>query len=226
MFNIILQLIIGFLLADIVTGGFHWLEDSYFDYCTDIPIIGTIAQDNELHHYFPRSMLAYSYLDHITVSLPLTLLIVGTIYLLNNNIMKYKFFLISFVFFCTVSNIIHRFSHLRECETSAGLKFLQRTGILCSHEHHKLHHQTINEKYCVISEYNNYILDSIGFWRGLEQGIYVCTGLQPKRKLSYNSYSEIHNRMHENNKLSCPDSPTKEDVDELIRRLKEFKNCE
>ena len=92
MFNIILQLIIGFLLADIVTGGFHWLEDSYFDYCTDIPIIGTIAQDNELHHYFPRSMLAYSYLDHITVSLPLTLLIVGTIYLLNNNIMKYKFF--------------------------------------------------------------------------------------------------------------------------------------
>jgi len=31
--------------------------------------------------------------------------------------------------------------------------------------------------------------------------------------------------MHENNKLACPDIPTLKDVDELKRRLNNFKEC-
>lgn len=223
----LLQIIIGFLLADIVTGGFHWFEDSYLDYCSNIPIINTIAQDNELHHYFPRSIIAYSYLDHLTVNLPLTLAVMGVVYLFSNKMFFYKnrIFFASFIFFCIISNIIHRFSHMRDCEKSPFLLFLQRTGILCSHEHHKIHHQTIDQKYCVTSEFNNYILDSIGFWRGLEYIIYCLTGVKPNRKLAYDDYKEIQNYMHDNNKLTCPDTPTLKDVDELKRRLKEFKEC-
>ena len=30
-YHILLQIVIGFLLADIVTGVFHWFEDTYLD---------------------------------------------------------------------------------------------------------------------------------------------------------------------------------------------------
>ena len=225
--SILIETILGFLLADIVTGGFHWFEDSYLEYCSDIPILNTIAQDNELHHYFPRSMIAYSDIDNITVSLPITLGILGLFYLFNKKFFyTYKVFIVSFAFFCIISNIIHKFSHMRDCEKSSFLLFLQSLGILSSHNHHKIHHQTIDQKYCVISEYNNYILDSIGFWRFIEYVIFGLTGVKPNRKLAYDDYKKIQNYMHENNKLTCPDIPTLEDVDELKRRLREFKHCE
>ena len=52
--NFIFQIIIGFLLADFLSGFFHWFEDTYLDYCTNIPILSTVSKDNELHHYWLR----------------------------------------------------------------------------------------------------------------------------------------------------------------------------
>ena len=223
---IFLQIIIGFLLADIVTGVFHWFEDTYLDYCIDTPILNVIAKDNELHHYFPRSIIAYSYLDNIGIPLIITTSVLFMVYLLNKSIFNNNVYLIvSFAFFCIMSNVIHRFSHMRECENNGFINFLQKTGIFCSHHHHSLHHTNINEKYCVITEYNNYILDSIHFWRGLEHMIFLFTNIKPNRKQSYDDYYPIHNHMHENAKLKCPDTPTKKDVDELIHNLKVYKNC-
>ena len=221
----ILQIFLGFIFADIISGGFHWFEDTYLDYCIDLPIISSIAQDNELHHYFPRSIIAYSYIDQILVTLPLTLIILFLLYLLDNPIFKFPYFIISLAFFSTISNIIHRFAHMRECENNYIINILQKTGILCSHKHHSLHHILINEKYCVMSEYNNYILDSIYFWRILEYIIYLFLNIKPNRKKSYDDYFKIQNYMHENDKLECPDIPTKQDIDELIYKLKEYKNC-
>ena len=220
---IILQIILGFLLADILSGMFHWFEDTYLDYCIDIPFINQISKDNELHHYFPRSILAYSYLDNITVSLPIFIIISIILYVINKNIFKYTYFIFSLGIFSIISNIIHRFSHMRDCETNIIIKFLHKTGVLCSHSHHLLHHKRITEKYCVVSEYNNYVLDSIYFWRILENIIYLLTGISPSRK---NDYFSIHNYMHENAKLICPDTPTKKDIVVLIQKLKDYKKCD
>ena len=53
--NIYIQIILGFILADFVAGIFHWYEDTYF--CINIPLLRNIAKNNELHHYFPRSII-------------------------------------------------------------------------------------------------------------------------------------------------------------------------
>ena len=42
--------------------------------------------------------------------------------------------------------------------------------------------------------------------------------------MKYDDYYEIHNYMHENAKLECPDTPTKLQVDELIHKLQKYKN--
>lgn len=222
--NIAVEIIIGFILADIVTGILHWLEDTYLSYCINIPILSNISKDNELHHYFPRSILAYSYIEHITYSLPFSIIAFTLILLLNKKfVFKHIYIFISFFVFSISSNILHRFSHMRDCEKSNVLKSIQKTGILCSHDHHSKHHENNLEKYCVISEYNNYILDNINFWRTLEYLIYMITGLKPDRKQAYNEYKAIHNHMHLNAKNICPDTPTKKDVDILIKKLHEYK---
>ena len=224
MSSIFLQLLLGFIFADIITGGFHWFEDTYLDYCIDIPLINKIAKENEMHHYFPRSILAYSYFVNIDLSCIFAVIIISIICILNNKILNYPYFIICFGFFCIISNLLHRFSHMRDCENNSIITSLQKLGILCSHSHHSQHHNSVGEKYCIIMEYSNYVLDSLYFWRILEIIILLLTGIKPHRKKSYDSYP-IQNHMHENAKLICPDTPTKEDIKELERKLKIYKNC-
>jgi hypothetical protein len=109
-------------------------------------------------------------------------------------------------------------------ENNRFINFLQSTGILCSHKYHSVHHKGASDKYCVISVYSNYILDSIYFWRALEYIIFLFTGIKPTIK-PYDDYYIIQNHMHENVKLKCPDKPTKKDIDELKYILKHYKNC-
>jgi hypothetical protein len=225
-YNTILQILIGFILADIISGTFHWFEDTYLDYCIDIPIISEIAKDNEMHHYFPRTLLAYSYLENIQISILITLTIIFLLFLiLKKSLFKYPYFITSLIFFIINANIFHRFSHMRDCENNYIVILLQKTGILCSHKFHSIHHTKIDEKYCVISEYTNIFLDSIYFWRFLEYIIYLFTNIKPNRKQSYDDYYKIHNYMHENAKLECPDRPTKKDIYELSQKLKLYKKC-
>jgi len=223
---ILLQIFIGYLLADFMCGILHWFEDTYIEYCLDIPIIRDIAKDNEMHHYFPRSILSYGYMEHMTYSLPISIFSLILLYFIDKTIfVKYPYFIVTFFIFTAGSNIFHRFSHMRDCENNDLVKCLQTCGLLCSHEHHSVHHKTSREKYCVISVYNNYILDAILFWRGLEYVILCTTGIKPTKKLQYEGYHSIHNHMHENAKLECPDKPTKKDVKELHEKLERFIEC-
>jgi len=81
--NIILQIIIGFFLADFLSGLFHWIEDTYLDYCINIPILKDISKGNEMHHYFPRAILAYSYVEHVINSSILAFIVIFVIFLIN-----------------------------------------------------------------------------------------------------------------------------------------------
>ena len=222
--NIYLQIIIGFFIADILGGIIHWFEDTYLSYCVNIPILSYVSKENELHHYYPRSILSYSYLELLTYTLPITIFVILIPYLLNPKFFfNYKYIFISLFIFGSICNIIHLFSHMRDCEKNIILKTIQKVGIFCSHEHHLIHHKNGLEKYCVISEYNNHILDNINFWRNLEYIIFIVTGIKPDRKQSYDNYKIIHNYMHENSKKKCPDKPTKQDVKILIDKLHKHK---
>ena len=108
-----------------------------------------------------------------------------------------------------------------------GRIFLQKLGIMCSSDHHKLHHGSYNgEKYGILNNYTNYIYDSINLWGGLESIIYTITGIKTNRKKPYSEYKEIQCYLHENAKIACPDAPTKNDIEFLKKKLDEFYNCD
>ena len=224
--NIIIQIILGFFIADIVGGFFHWFEDRYINYCTTIPIIKDIAEDNELHHYFPRAILAYSYTEHVINPIIIAFIGIFIIFLINNSfVLTYKYLFLSLLFFSSIMNIIHRFSHMRDCENNEIVKFLQKIGLILNHESHGVHHEEANQKYCIATIYTNFVLDSLHFWRMLEYIIYLITGIKPKPYAPYDLYYPIHDYRHINSKLKCPDKPTKKDVQELKEMLKNFKQC-
>ena len=91
--NIILQILIGFYIVEIFSGSIHWFEDSYFNYCTDIPILTDVIKANELHHFFPRSMLYYSYFENIKITFYITILIfIISFYFFKKTIMKLYYY--------------------------------------------------------------------------------------------------------------------------------------
>ena len=210
MFWIFYEIVFGYFLADVLTGTFHWFEDTYLDYCTTVLFLSSISRDNDLHHYYPRSMLTYSYLENIMFPTVSTSILVLIITQFTNN---YRILLLTFGILSSTSNLIHRFSHMKRSENMKIVLFLQDIGIFCSVGHHKLHHTHFDRSYCVISEYSNYVLDKINYWRLLEYIIYKITGVIPLRK----NY-DIRN-------VNPLQEPTKKIVEESIEYLRKINNC-
>jgi hypothetical protein len=223
---IVLQIILGIFLADVFGGAAHWFEDTYIHYCTTIPFFSEIAKHNELHHYFPRAMLEGSYYMNIESTIVFAIILFIILYVLfPSTFPKYPiFYIVFFVFLCLV-NLFHRFAHQRDCETNFIILKLQKLGILCSHEHHRLHHvMQPDGKYCTIVPATNYLLDTFYFWRILELIISIF-GVKPDRKPVYNHYESIQNYMHENAKKECPKRPTENDVNILLKNLENHIKC-
>lgn len=221
--NPVIQIFLGYILADLFGGIFHWFEDTYLDYDSTFPLLNEISKHNELHHYFPRTIVGYSYFENILTTLPIIFLFFLIIVcFFQKSVLKNPFFYASLLIFGLLTNIFHRWSHMRECELPSIVLFLQNIGLLCSHKFHRIHHTQNNDSgYCPISIYLNLFLDNIGFWRFLENIIYFITGVKPNRKGKYDDYTEIQTRLHENAKMECPDIPTRDEIDKLIILLDE-----
>jgi ubiquitin-conjugating enzyme E2 variant len=223
--NFIVEIIIAIILADFVVGIFHWMEDTYFCYNSTNPIIQRIAKDNELHHYYPRDIVTYSYLENMQVTLPLTMIILLIVFLINKKfVMKHKYAVFIFALLCSTSNIFHRFLHLRECEKSKILLFLQKNCILSNSYQHKIHHVNANNNYCVILYFTNVFLEKIHFWYFLENATYILFGIKQNETKKYEYYKKIQNEFHElTEKNECPTILTKQELTGLQQTLQKFK---
>ncbi len=226
--EIIIEIIFAYLTADILVAFGHWFEDNYINYCIDNKLFRQIAINNEMHHYFPREMTAYSYYKNMQVTFILSVITMILLFLILGNkfIFKHPYFFISLFIFITISNLFHRFSHERDCEKYAVVEWLQNAGIILTHEHHRIHHMSnIGEKYAVLNDYTNYIYDNIGLWRGLENIIYTLTGVKPNRIKSYNDYNSIHTELHKDAKTICPKKLSSEEIVYLKEQLDKMYNC-
>ena len=187
-FQIILQIILGFYLVEFFGGMLHWFEDSYLNYCTNIPILSDIVKANELHHFFPRSILYYSYFENIKVTLYIIIVLFIICFIFfKSTMIKYKYLFGSLFFFSLCINIIHKYSHMRDCELPYIIRKLQKNNIIMSHEEHSIHHRNAADKYFVMNKYTNTFFDKIKFFNIIEGIIYKITGISPNKK-TYDSY--------------------------------------
>ena len=226
--HFVLQIVLGLVIADIAIAFLHWIEDTYFSYCMRVPVLSKIAKDNELHHYFPRDIVTYSYMENMAVTFPMAVvLLLVALALMPSVVMKYKYMFGTIFVITSTANIFHRFTHMRECELPVIIKIMQDAGILVGHTHHKLHHESSKSRYGVVMPVTNYALDGMGFWRGLEAIIRQASGVLPTRTMSYQDYVSVLQTtpLHDTNVMECPPRPTKTELGKLKTRLEDYYVC-
>ena len=168
--------IYAYLLADFLTGAFHWLKDSYFTPKT--PVIGKLLiWGSRLHHVRPRYILEFSDREIFWGSAKWTLLwMVPLVCLIGPS-----FFLLVLFLSISSNDVIHKYSHLKKCECPKWVSQLQRYRIIQSGEEHRLHHiEPYQINYCTITPHLNVWLEKYAFWRKMEDIIEKHIGIKAR----------------------------------------------
>ncbi|MEJ2116323.1 MAG: fatty acid desaturase CarF family protein [Gammaproteobacteria bacterium] len=176
LWEIFIKIIFCILIADFISGFFHWLEDTYGE--EDWPIVGSlIIKPNVIHHLNVRHFLKNSWFTSARVLLLIGLIVIYALYLLNS---------LNWMVFLTIliginANEIHKWAHRSESENGKVITALQKLTLIQTPHHHCKHH--INKKdthYCIITNYLNVVLDRLKVWRIIEIMIYIITGNKPR----------------------------------------------
>ena len=170
----IVYIIASWLAADFIAGVFHWWEDTYLTQ-SDSFLGRLIGGPNQLHHSSPSAFLMGSYW-HRNYTTIIPSMIALALCLCFEPIRSGWLTML----FVSQANQIHCFAHSGR-RNPAWVMILQRVGIFQSARHHNLHHGSPFEvRYCVMSNYLNWILDGSGFWRALEYIGFIVTGIRPR----------------------------------------------
>jgi len=165
---VVLEVIITLLVADFISGLFHWLEDAYGR--EEWPITGRlVTRPNILHHHNPRYFTRHGWCHSSWLLLCLGLLVLLCAWL--SGFLTWHVWL--FVALGVNANQIHKWAHRSPVENGPIITFLQCIWLLQTPRHHAQHHtDPKNSHYCVLTGFVNPILDTIRLWDALEAVIW------------------------------------------------------
>lgn len=155
-----------YLAADLLAGFWHWWEDRYSD--VSWPLVGRwIAKPNQLHHDEPQAFLNQGYWSrNWTAIVPAAVAF----------LIAWPHPICGVFAFVSQANEIHAWAHSKG-KVSWWVSMLQETGLFQSPRHHAVHHrQPFGERYCVMTDWLNPILDGLHFWRTLEYLAFITLG--------------------------------------------------
>lgn len=163
-FDLLGQIVFGWLLADFISGLGHWFEDEIAR--PEWPIIGAaVVAPNLLHHEQPLAFKDSGVVGRNAITWALTA-VIGALLLLTFGAQPW-------VFTAMAGGIVVNEAHLwAHCpaETNRFIRALQETGLLQSPRIHAAHHRhEMNSAYCILTSWLNPPLDAIGFWRAIER---------------------------------------------------------
>lgn len=178
MFNQILFFVEALLLADLLTGLVHWLEDTYGNPNTQFMGIGKhIVIPNLVHHIRPRELTQGTWFSRVWTSAVFLLILLFLLWVFNcDSPMVYMVFAIA-----VWGNEVHCWSHRSPKENGKLITFLQKSYIIQSPKQHGKHHfSPYASHFCALTPYLNPILEMIYFWRILEFALKLI-GIKPFR---------------------------------------------
>lgn len=163
-FDIVWRTLVIVLIADFLSGLFHWLEDTFWD--LDTPILGRwVVRHNIVHHHDPRAFVAKSWFRSARSTLALSVMGLAAAAALG----WFNWMTVLLAVLCANANQFHKWAHRTRSENGPIIVSLQRWHILQTPAHHAVHHRGGKDtNYCVITNLVNPALELVRFWRGLE----------------------------------------------------------
>ncbi|XVF03905.1 hypothetical protein REPUB_Repub05bG0033700 [Reevesia pubescens] len=148
---------VGYILADLLTGVYHWGIDNYGDAST--PIFGSQIEGFQGHHKSPWGITRRQFANNLHV--PARII---TLTLLPINILCNDPVIQGFVSICAggimFSQQFHAWSHGTKSKLHPLVVALQDAGVLVSRSQHSAHHRPpYNSNYCIVSGVWNKLLD-------------------------------------------------------------------
>jgi len=171
--TIVLYILLAILVADLLTGIFHWWEDRYGN--PNWFILGKyVIEPNIRHHKEPMSFCKGNYWTRNWTTLVPTLLLSIGCYMVG-------YYFLSLVFICaSQSNEIHCWEHTK---TNKFIRFLQNYNILQNKKCHALHHKRpYDTNYCVMTMVVNPVLNKLNFWYYLEKLVFTIFRVKPRKE--------------------------------------------
>lgn len=187
-----LPVVIGFVVAnlfvDFISGVCHWAADTWGKFET--PIFGpTLIRAFRMHHIDPQDITLHSFAETCAnSSYPVPFVIGITYYFCSASFISQSltWMIIFGVPLGILTNQCHKWAHMVHTKPPAVIVFLQKSGLIISHEKHHKHHQgDFDTDYCIINGWMNPILEKIGFWRKAEALITKFTGFKPREDDDY-----------------------------------------
>ena len=167
-------LVVGYLLADLLSGTVHWFCDSFF--APDTPLIGPrVIHPFRDHHDHPDAITGYGFLEqdstnYVVIIPPLLFALrAGGPDVTSALAVFAHGLLFAFAVGSLGTNVFHKWAHASS--VPPGVRWLQRCGIILSPEAHDLHHNAYTHGYCVTHGWMNVILDPFDFFGRSERFI-------------------------------------------------------
>lgn len=150
MFEIVGQVLVGWLAADFLTGAFHFFQDRYLK--ATWPIVGKwIGEPNELHHRDPMAFTHGSFAQRNLEAIALSLALGAgwiTLFGVSAGIVS------AMVAGC-LSTQIHLWAH-KPRSAPKFVKALQQAGVFQSPAGHARHHRPPStNSYCIVTDWLN-----------------------------------------------------------------------
>ncbi len=176
--DILLKILVIVLIADFISGFVHWLEDAYAR--PDMPLVGSIATENLLHHSKPRDFLKKNWWQSSYDLIGIGLAVCAIAWAIYGAI---SIWLLLLLVISINANQIHKWSHQNRAERPWVVSKLQDWKILQGVRQHGKHHSgQKNTYYCVITNVLNPVLERARFWVGLETAILHITGVARRQE--------------------------------------------
>lgn len=163
--------VVGWLLADLLSGLVHWAGDTLGSERT--PVLGPsfIAPFRE-HHDDPQAMVAHGTVELVgstaLLALPSLVPVTHLVAFEGRGSLRLAFggVLLATLLGVVVTNLVHRWAHMDRPPAVAAL--LQRTGLILTPARHERHHTApFDGWFCISSGLLDGLLMRIGLWERL-----------------------------------------------------------
>lgn len=156
------QIVAGWLLADLLSGILHWIEDRLLP--DGLPVLDrAVVQPNRLHHRAPMAFTAGSFFDRN-----------GTTWMAAAALVIPAFiafgpapWLVAASIGGLVASQVHYWAH-RPPPSQSWVAAFQRAGIIQSPGAHRRHHQDETASFCILTNLLNPLLDRTRVWAWAE----------------------------------------------------------
>ncbi|KAL0000851.1 hypothetical protein SO802_014632 [Lithocarpus litseifolius] len=177
-FEPILVGLVGHVLADLMTGVYHWGIDNYGSAST--PIFGSQIDGFQRHHKWPWTITRIEFASLSQVVAPAVTFTVLPMVLASNDPILHAF--VAVCSGCIMLSLkIHAWAHTTKSQIPPLVIALQDMRLLVSPSKHANHHRPpYNNNYCMVSGVWNELLDKHQVFKALEMILFSKLGWRPR----------------------------------------------